>query len=157
MTMQIKQLKKCTKKPPRINYKKQLSELLSREDIKATEKYDEICAIYAPMQSQIKKDVPKKKKKEASINYDIPAIKFMHNGAKFIIHNGKTYDETGKYYGDINTIAGSYNCINVNVIYHDKELGEFIMEGAKLYKKISDTKAIEVGEIVDDNVCIYDE
>jgi hypothetical protein len=160
------------KKPARVSYKKQLMELLAHEEIKAIKSYDEICTRYKKVNGPIPVSVPvpvpvpmlakKPKKNDATLEH---AIKFMHNGAKFIIYNKKIYDETGKYlFPDIthlsvvvpktNIVSGIGIGIGITK-FMDKELGEFIKMDSILYSQIHDKYAILTGEIVDDNICIY--
>ena len=164
------------KKPARVSYKKQLMELLAHEEIKAIKSYDEICTRYKKVNGPIPVSVPvpvpvpvpmlakKPKKNDATLEH---AIKFMHNGAKFIIYNKKIYDETGKYlFPDIthlsvavpktNIVSGKDTGISIDITkFMDKELGEFIKMDSILYSQIHDKYAILTGEIVDDNICIY--
>jgi hypothetical protein len=164
------------KKPARASYKKQLMELLAHEEIKAIKSYDEICTRYKKINGPIPASVPvplfpkKPKKNDATLEH---AIKFMHNGTKFIIYNKKIYDETGKYlFPDIthlsivvpesNLVSGKDTGIGTGTgtgteitKFMDKELGEFIKMDSILYSQIHDKYAILTGEIVDDNICIY--
>ena len=147
-----------SKKKPKVNYKKQLVELLASDEIKSIKNYDEICTKYKPeivkLKLPIKKAIKKAPPQTDIINYAQPAIKFTHEGKNFIIHNNKIYDEHGKFLSNDIKFKESI-IIENNNIYNDKELGEFIISGNVLYKQISASQAILVGEIINDNVCIY--